>query len=108
MQPGEKPLQSALRELSEELGVSGVRLDPAYEYLWESPVETELVRTFVTLYEGPFRLQAEEISEGRFWEQREIEGALHHDTFTPQFVHEFPRMQAWWKRKSLSMTHFTR
>lgn len=108
LQPGEKPLQGALRELGEELGVQQVRLDPAYEYFWESPHETELVRTFVTLHEGPFRLQAEEIAEGRFWDQREIEAALGSGLFTPQFTHEFPRMRAWWQRKQLSMTHFTR
>lgn len=108
LQPGEKPLQGALRELAEELGVTQVRLDPAYEYIWESDIETELVRAFVTLHEGPFRLQASEISEGRFWDQAEIERALPHGGFTPQFTHEFPRMRAWWQRKQLSMTHFTR
>lgn len=108
LQPGETPEQGAHRELDEELGVSGVKLERAYQYLWESSVETELVRAFVTLHEGPFRLQPDEISEGRFWDQQEIEGRLASGDFTPQFAAEFPRMQAWWRRKQISMTHFTR
>lgn len=108
LQPGETPEQGAYRELREELGVEGTRIEKAYQYFWESPIETELVRTFVTLHEGPFRLDPVELADGRFWEQGEILAALALGDFTPQFRHEFPRMQAWWQRKSISMTHFTR
>lgn len=108
LQPGESPIQGAHRELQEELGVRASRLEPAYTYIWESPVETELIRTYVTLHEGPFALQAEELSDGRFWELDEIERAMPTGFATPQFNSEFPRLRAWWDRKRASMTSFTR
>ncbi len=108
LRPGESPIQGARRELAEELGVETARLEKAYEYFWESEIETELVRTFVTLHEGPFRLQEEEISEGRFWSLDEIAAALPSGITTPQFAHEFPRLRAWWDRKRNDMTQFTR
>ena len=108
LQLGEAPLQGAHRELAEELGVRALRLEKAYEYFWESPVETELVRTFVTLHEGPFQLQASEIDEGRFWTLDEIEAALPTGIATPQFAFEFPRLREWWNRKRSDMTQFTR
>ncbi len=108
LQPGEAPAQGAHRELAEELGVRAPRLEKAYEYFWESPVETELVRVFVTLHEGPFRLQASEIDEGRFWRLDDIESALPSGFATPQFAFEFPRLREWWNRKRSDMTQFTR
>lgn len=108
LRPGESPIQGARRELAEELGVENAKLEQAYEYFWESEIETELVRTFVTLHEGPFRLQAEEISDGRFWPLDEIAAALPTGITTPQFAHEFPRLRVWWERKQNDMTQFTR
>jgi isopentenyldiphosphate isomerase len=108
MQPGEKPLDAAAREMKEELGVDPIRLDAAYEYIWRSPMESELIRAYGTLHEGPFQLCPTEIDEGRFWPLDEIEKHPGADIFTPQFIHEFPRMMEWWNRKKSSMTHFTR
>ncbi|HMP76649.1 MAG TPA: NUDIX domain-containing protein [Kiritimatiellia bacterium] len=108
LQPGETPLQGAHRELLEELGVRASRLEKAYEYFWESSLETELIRTYFTLHEGPFTLQAEELADGRFWRMDEIESALPTGFATPQFAFEFPRLRAWWDRKRTDMTQFTR
>lgn len=108
VQAGEAPLAGALRELNEELGVTVTHIEKMDEYLWESETETELVRTFLTLHEGPFRLQREEISDGRFWSLDEIANALPTGIVTPQFRFEFPRLRAWWNRKRSDMTHFTR
>ena len=108
MTPGEKPIDAARREMEEELGKAPLRLDFAYQYIWRSEIETEFVRAFVTLDEGPFVLQASEIDEGRFWTHDEIRAGLALDYFTPQFRQEFPRMEAWWVRHQASMTHFTR
>jgi 8-oxo-dGTP pyrophosphatase MutT (NUDIX family) len=98
LQPGEPPIQGAHRELEEELGVRVQRLQFAYEYIWESEIETELIRTFFTLHDGPFRLHQEEISEGRFWSLSEIDAALQAGFSTPQFAYEFPRLRDLWKR----------
>jgi isopentenyldiphosphate isomerase len=105
---GEHPEHGARREMQEELGAEPPRLVYAYYYLWRAPNESELVRTFVTLHEGPFVLPPEEIEEGRFWSFDEIEARLGRGDFTHQFEHEFPRLRQYWLRKQASMTHFTR
>lgn len=108
MQPGERPEQAALREAREELGIQPPRIEFAYQYLWRSEIETELVRAFGTVDEGPFTLEPSEIDEGRFWTFDDIEAALHAEVFTGQFCKEFPRMREWWTRRKSSMTRFTR
>ena len=108
MKPGEAPEEAARREMQEELGVAPAQLEFAYQYLWRSSIETELIRAFATLNEGPFTLDPEEIDEGRFWTFDEIEATLGQGNFSPQFCNEFPRMREWWKHKRGSMTKFTR
>lgn len=95
MAPGERPEESARRECGEELGFVPEALTFAYQYLWRSAFESELIRTYVVHHEGPFRLDPEEISEGRFWSPAEIESQLDGDLLTPQFRHEYPRLREW-------------
>ncbi len=94
MQPGEQPVEGALREAREELGVTAraEELSPAYEYIWESGFETEWIHAFILRQDGPFTLDPHEISEGRFWHLQEITSRLKSGIFTCQFEHEFPRM----------------
>ena len=98
MQPGEQPEESARREFQEELGATAGRLVPAYQYEWSTPFETEWILAYATRHEGPFRLQAEEIDEGRFWSQAEIAAQLDSGLFTPQLTKEFARMKEWWNK----------
>jgi isopentenyldiphosphate isomerase len=98
MQPGETPEAAARREMREELGAEPGELAFAYQYLWRSPVETELVRAFATVHEGPFHLEPAEIDDGRFWPFEEIEAGLAGGLLTPQLASEFPRMRAWWEK----------
>ena len=97
MQPGEQPEQSARREFIEELGTAPGMLHPAYGYEWSTRFETERIIAYATRHEGPFSLHPEEIEEGRFWSQDAIRRQLDSGLFTPQFRHEFARMQAWWR-----------
>lgn len=97
MRPGETPEDAARREMAEELGRADPPLTWAYQYLWRSAVETELVRTFCTLCEGPFTLQADEIDDGRFWTDAEIEAARGQELFTPNFLYEYERFKDWRK-----------
>ena len=91
MQPNEMPEQAARREAEEELGLHDTDLHFAYQYLWQSPRESELVRTFAARSEGPFQLQASEIAEGRFWSLDEIRAELGRGCFTPNFEFEFQK-----------------
>jgi len=91
---GEEPDAAALRELREELGVTGPLPEYHYHYIWESEIEREYIRTYSVESEGPFALQPEEIDEGRFWTREEIEGSLGQGIFTPNFEFEWPRSRA--------------
>ena len=95
MSPSETPLETAQRETLEELGFAPSKLTFAYQYIWRTNFESELIRAFVTTHEGPFVPDPDEISEGRFWSRDEIEAALVSDVLTPQFRHEYPRLLEW-------------
>lgn len=96
--PGEARESAARRELQEELGIAGVELTPAYSYRWTSEIESEIITAFAIEYDGPVRIDPNEISEGRYWPLAEIAARLDDGGFTPQFVQEFPRMLAWRRR----------
>ncbi|MEW6517274.1 MAG: NUDIX domain-containing protein [candidate division FCPU426 bacterium] len=93
LQPGETELAGAQRELQEELGVQGAALELLYHYIMRSPVETELVATFKTVWQGEIRPDPLEIEDGRFWEPAEIQANLGRGIFTPNFEDEYSRWQ---------------
>ena len=89
---GEGYDEAVRRELEEELGVTETEgLVRLYDYLWRSPVETERVRTFLLVHEGPFRFPSDEIEALRFWPPPEVEAALGRGVLTPNFEVEWAR-----------------
>ena len=76
--PGESYQQAASRELAEELGVrledlgGPSSLEHLHDYVWRSAIETEHVRTYRLVCDGPFRLEPAEIEAGRFWSDEEL------------------------------------
>jgi len=95
---GESYEAAAEREILEELGLS---LDDAggagalkrlHDYVWRSPVETEHVRTYDLVHEGPFTLQTEEIDEGRFWTPDQLRAAAGTGELTPNLEEELRRI----------------
>ena len=92
MAAGEGYDEAAARELEEELGVSKAKgLTRLYDYLWRSPVETERIRTYLLVHDGPFRFPSDEIEALRFWKPTEVEAALGRGIFTPNFEVEWDR-----------------
>jgi isopentenyldiphosphate isomerase len=92
---GESYEQGALRELSEELGVQlsdDSRLQFAHDYVWQSPVETEHVRTYILEHEGPFNCDPEEIEEGRFWSVAEMRAAQGSGELSPNLEEELRKL----------------
>ena len=87
---GESYLRAACRELDEELGlqVAAEQLQLLHHYVWRTAIETEHVRTFATVHEGPFVLHPEEIDEGRFWTLPQLRGAVGGAELTPNLEHE--------------------
>jgi isopentenyldiphosphate isomerase len=100
LKPGEDYGAAAAREMREELGIGGRSLLPLHDYLWRTVVESERVRTYLCLHNGPFCPDSEEILELRFWSLDEIHQHLGEGVFTPNFEEEFARYLVWKGRRS--------
>ncbi len=81
------------REAREELNLAEFSARPLLRYVWQSPVETELVHVFLARGSFPgLRPDPAEIEEGRFWKIRNIRESMGRGVFTPNFEHEFERI----------------
>jgi len=92
---GESWENGALRELEEELGLKlpdSTFLIFSHEYWWVTGIESELVRTYLTISEGPFTLESQEISDGRFWTTSELQSSAGKDILTPNLEEELRRI----------------
>ncbi|CRZ16106.1 NUDIX hydrolase [Mycolicibacterium neworleansense] len=78
--PGETPVQAATRELAEELGISGLPLTELASAAWDGQWAGEPMRCHLYAYEarwdGPIRHQPEEIVDGWWWTDAELETHL--------------------------------
>lgn len=83
VQAGETYLESAARELREELGVAGVKLKHLFDQYFEDEHNKVWGRIFSCVNNGPFTLQAEEIDYGRFIPLSEIEALHRSEPVTP-------------------------
>lgn len=63
---GETYAQSAARELEEELGVSGVPLQAHEQFFFDQPGNRIWCAVFSAVWDGPLRLQPEEVLQARF------------------------------------------
>jgi 8-oxo-dGTP pyrophosphatase MutT (NUDIX family) len=61
---GEEPQAAAERELAEELGVRGVRLEPLFSGGYAETATRHLCHVWTATYDGPVVHQAEEIAWG--------------------------------------------
>ncbi|OPZ57000.1 MAG: putative Nudix hydrolase YfcD [Deltaproteobacteria bacterium ADurb.Bin510] len=89
----ESVLEGLRREALEEIGLIG--FDPLALGVRrvDTPCESELVYSFLTVSAGPFCLDPAEIADGRFWDPAEIEAGL--GSFTPNFEQDWPTLRAW-------------
>jgi isopentenyldiphosphate isomerase len=86
--PGEKIEDALRREASEELGIEVGEVVFVDRYIWESPVERELVSSFTIVSDQMPVINADEIEEGRFWTAEEIINSIGKGIFTPNFENE--------------------
>ncbi|MBI5190715.1 MAG: NUDIX domain-containing protein [Nitrospirae bacterium] len=93
--PGEDYETAAAREMAEELGITGIKLNYLYDYPLRNEVESENIRSFYVIYDGPVRHQPEEIDEVRFWSLKDVRLALGTGVFTPNFEQEFGLYEKW-------------
>lgn len=92
---GEDYEQAASREMAEELGITGVALNYLYDYRLRNQVESENIRSFCVVYDGPVSHQPEEIDEVRYWAVEDIRRAVGTGVFTPNFEQEFGLYEGW-------------
>jgi isopentenyldiphosphate isomerase len=91
---GQSYEEAARREAEEELGIELGPLEYLYPSRIRNAVESENIRTFLHLSDGPFSPSEDEIDEIRFWARAEIEAALGGGVFTPNFEEEFAQFLA--------------
>ena len=75
--------------MREELGIKKMRLKHLYDYMMSNRIETESIRTYLGIYNGPFKFNPDEIDEVKFWSKSEIRKNLGRKIFTPNFEDEF-------------------
>ncbi|MFL6106196.1 MAG: NUDIX hydrolase [Marmoricola sp.] len=73
---GEDPHASALRELGEELGITGVDLEPLGTHLYQDATTRCFEHAFAAVWDGPVTHQPEEVVEGRWVTSEELAAML--------------------------------
>ena len=98
LDPGESYHDAAVREMFEELGLSGLPLTFLYASKIRNAIESENVATYLTCYEGAVAWNEQEITDVRFWTEAEIAASLGTGVFTPNFEEEWGLYQAFRER----------
>ena len=87
----EAPEEAAYREAREELGIEDIDISYITKYIIETAIEKELTYCFYTIYDGNFKIDNDEVADGRFWTIHEIKNNLGKDIFTFNFECDFER-----------------
>ena len=88
---GETYLTAALRELEEELGISGVVLDTHFDFYHDLAGNRVWGRVYSCVYDGRMKLQEEEIESGTFYSIPEILEHSHNEPYTPDGLYVLRR-----------------
>ncbi|MDC3740868.1 NUDIX hydrolase [Pseudomonas syringae pv. syringae] len=83
VQADESYAASAARELEEELGVSGVPLQAHKQFFFDQPGNRLWCAVFSAVWDGPLKLQPEEVLEARFMPIAEVLQEAEHNPWCP-------------------------
>lgn len=87
---GETVQEALMRETQEELGFNRFNPIAIKNYIFEFEKDREMVFVFAAVGNAfPIHPNSEEIDEGRFWTQEEIDAAMGKGILTPNFEGEF-------------------
>jgi isopentenyl-diphosphate delta-isomerase type 1 len=98
LDPGESYHEAALREMSEELGLTGLPLTFLYKSKIRNEIESENVATYLTSFDGEVLWNPHEIDSARYWTAEEIDAAVDTGVFTPNFEEEWAMFQEFRRR----------
>lgn len=101
LDPGEDYRQAAVREMAEELGLTGVPLTFLYASQIRNAIESENIQSFLARSDGPVRFAPLEIDAVRYWTRDDIELALGSGELTPNFEQEWGLFKEWERRDKL-------
>jgi isopentenyl-diphosphate delta-isomerase type 1 len=93
---GEDYDTAARRELKEELGIEGRELERLYEFKYRSERESEDVRTYRLVFDGPVSPQWFEIEQVREWTVAEVDRAVGTGAFTRNFEQDWELYRERW------------
>lgn len=86
---GESIKEALYREADEELNLSDFYPIPIESYVFESPIEKELVNVFAVVGSYELKPDLEEVDEGKWWPLEDIDRKIGKGLFTPNFESEF-------------------
>lgn len=85
---GEDTADAILREIREELGLTGLTLTKITSYIFQSAREREYVNVYTAVSDVK-PVPSDELDGGRFWSRQEIEQSMGRGIFTPNFENEY-------------------
>lgn len=97
---GEDPHDGAVRELEEELGVRNVPLEPLGVVRYTDEHTDYWGHLFTTTWDGPVRLQPEEVAWGDWWPVARLVAAL--DTRPDDWMPDTAALLGGWLREQVS------
>ena len=86
---GESLMQALTREADEEIGIELTHADFVFKKLYFMENETEMSFFYKTVYDGPFMIDNDEVTEGRFFTAGEISPLIGTNIFTPSLENGF-------------------
>jgi 8-oxo-dGTP pyrophosphatase MutT (NUDIX family) len=92
---GESYRDCAVRELAEEVGVSGPEPDYLFKHLYLKPDNPSWVAVFRVVWDGPIVTQAAEIVWGSFVSAAELDSRLDEWAFVPDGREAYSAYQRW-------------
>jgi len=88
---GESYAESAARELEEELGVAGVALSEHGCFFFDQPDNRLWCAVFAAVWDGPLRLQPEEVLEAHFLPPPEVLAEVFDKPYCPDSLEALKR-----------------
>jgi isopentenyldiphosphate isomerase len=78
---GEQPDDGARRELAEELGISGVALEPLFVTRWSDALVRAIYHAYTAVWDGEIVHQPSEVAWGAWWTPKQLHDQLADPSF---------------------------